>query len=128
MTTYSPPIPSEPTSAPAHEQTTAPLEASAGEPILESLALLDHRTQLALYATFTLGATPLEISMTSQGRTRRSAVTYLVGDTLRASGMPPSSISLQMTPASRSGPWSMNVLRPTHPTANCSKCSSKARG
>jgi O-antigen/teichoic acid export membrane protein len=47
-------------------------------------ALLDHRLTLALFAAFTVAASPLELSMTSQGRTGRSAVTYLVWDTARA--------------------------------------------
>lgn len=46
--------------------------------------LLDHRPLLALYTGLTVAASPLELSMTSQGRTRRSAITYLVWDTARA--------------------------------------------
>lgn len=46
--------------------------------------LLDHRLLLALFTGFTVAASPLELSMTSQGRTRRSAITYLVWDTARA--------------------------------------------
>jgi hypothetical protein len=45
MTTQAPLIPFEPTVVTTEEQTTAPLEASAAEPILDSLALLDHRTR-----------------------------------------------------------------------------------
>jgi hypothetical protein len=44
MTPHAPPISPEPTVA-APEQTTTPLEASDGEPILDSLRLLDHRTR-----------------------------------------------------------------------------------
>ena len=47
-------------------------------------ALLEHRLTLALFAGFTVGASPLELSMTSRGRTGRSAITYLVWDTARA--------------------------------------------
>jgi O-antigen/teichoic acid export membrane protein len=46
--------------------------------------LLDHRLLLALYTGLTVSASPLELSMTSQGRTRRSAITYLVWDSARA--------------------------------------------
>jgi hypothetical protein len=48
MTTRAPLLPSqpsEPSTAPEPEQETAPLEAGATEPILESFALLDHRTR-----------------------------------------------------------------------------------
>nr|WP_242345242.1 oligosaccharide flippase family protein [Anaeromyxobacter sp. SG22] len=46
--------------------------------------LLEHRLPLALYTGFTVAASPLELSMTSQGQTRRSAATYLVWDSARA--------------------------------------------
>ena len=46
--------------------------------------LLDHRLLLALYTGFTVAASPLELSMTSRGQTRRSAITYLVWDSARA--------------------------------------------
>jgi O-antigen/teichoic acid export membrane protein len=46
--------------------------------------LLDHRLLLALYAGLTVAASPLELSMTSRGQTRRSAITYLVWDSARA--------------------------------------------
>jgi FHA domain len=45
MTTRAPLIPSQPTVAPPAEQTTAPLEASDAEPILDSYPLLEHRTR-----------------------------------------------------------------------------------
>jgi FHA domain len=48
MTTRAPLLPSqpsEPIAPPEPEQETAPLEAGATEPILESFALLDHRTR-----------------------------------------------------------------------------------
>ncbi|WP_242360297.1 MULTISPECIES: oligosaccharide flippase family protein [unclassified Anaeromyxobacter] len=50
----------------------------------ENPGLLDHRLLLALYTGFTVAASPLELSMTSQGQTRRSALTYLVWDSARA--------------------------------------------
>ncbi len=50
-------------------------------------ALLEYRVELALYTALTLGAFPLEVSLTSQGRTRQSAVAYLVSDSLRAVAM-----------------------------------------
>jgi O-antigen/teichoic acid export membrane protein len=46
--------------------------------------LLDHRLLLALYTAFTVASSPLELSMTSRGQTRRSAITYLVWDSARA--------------------------------------------
>jgi hypothetical protein len=45
MTTQAPLIPSEHTVAPPPEQPTAQLEPAAGEAILDSLALLDHRSR-----------------------------------------------------------------------------------
>ncbi len=46
MTTQAPSHPSDQaTTLPAHEQPTARLEAGADEAILDSLALLDHRTR-----------------------------------------------------------------------------------
>jgi hypothetical protein len=45
MTTEAPLHPSQHTVAPQREQITAPIEAGATEPILDSLALLDHRTR-----------------------------------------------------------------------------------
>jgi hypothetical protein len=45
MTPHAPPISAEPTVTAPAEQTTTPLEAYDGEPILNSLPLLDHRTR-----------------------------------------------------------------------------------
>lgn len=45
MTSQAPPTSPEPTTSPAREQRTAPLEAPDTEPILDSLELLDHRTR-----------------------------------------------------------------------------------
>jgi len=45
MTTQAPLQPSQHTAVPPREQDTAPLEAATAEPILDSLALLDHRTR-----------------------------------------------------------------------------------
>ncbi|PTL77354.1 lipopolysaccharide biosynthesis protein [Vitiosangium sp. GDMCC 1.1324] len=50
-------------------------------------ALLAHRGTLAVYTAFLIGAFPLEISLTSQGRTKHSAIAYLVSDVLRALSM-----------------------------------------
>ncbi|MET0403907.1 MAG: oligosaccharide flippase family protein [Cystobacter sp.] len=50
-------------------------------------ALLEHRTTLALYTAFLLGSFPLEISLTTQGRTKQSALVYLASDTARAAAM-----------------------------------------
>jgi O-antigen/teichoic acid export membrane protein len=50
-------------------------------------ALAEHRAALALYTACSIGAFPLELSMTSQGKTRRSALTYLVSDLLRAAAL-----------------------------------------
>ncbi|MFZ5469174.1 MAG: lipopolysaccharide biosynthesis protein [Myxococcota bacterium] len=52
--------------------------------LLNNPQLLEHRTSLALYCGCTLGALPLELSMTAQGKTRQSAIAYLVSDGLRA--------------------------------------------
>jgi O-antigen/teichoic acid export membrane protein len=50
-------------------------------------ALLEHRWTLAAYTALLLGSFPLEVSLTSQGRTRQSALVYLVSDALRAVAM-----------------------------------------
>ena len=42
---------------------------------------------LALYTAFLLGSFPLEISLTSQGQTKHSALVYLVSDAVRAAAM-----------------------------------------
>ncbi|WP_225411470.1 lipopolysaccharide biosynthesis protein [Stigmatella hybrida] len=49
--------------------------------------LMDYRLPLAVYTGLLLGSFPLEVSLTSQGRTRQSAVVYLASDTLRAAAM-----------------------------------------
>jgi O-antigen/teichoic acid export membrane protein len=51
---------------------------------LSNPALLEHRLELALYTALLVGAVPLEISMTAQGRTGRAAATYLVSDASKA--------------------------------------------
>jgi len=50
-------------------------------------ALLHYRVPLALYTALLIGGFPLEVSLTSQGRTRQSAVAYLVSDSLRSLAM-----------------------------------------
>ncbi|HSP77586.1 MAG TPA: lipopolysaccharide biosynthesis protein, partial [Myxococcaceae bacterium] len=55
--------------------------------LFDNPALAEHRWTLAAYTAFLLGAFPLEVSLTSQGRTRQSALVYLVADALRAFAM-----------------------------------------
>jgi len=50
-------------------------------------ALLEYRLPLAIYTALLLGSFPLEVSLTSQGRTKQSAVVYLVSDSVRALAM-----------------------------------------
>ncbi|WP_224249158.1 lipopolysaccharide biosynthesis protein [Hyalangium gracile] len=50
-------------------------------------ALLEFRVPLAIYTALLIGGFPLEVSLTSQGRTKHSAVVYLVSDSLRALAM-----------------------------------------
>ncbi|QSQ26979.1 oligosaccharide flippase family protein [Pyxidicoccus parkwayensis] len=50
-------------------------------------ALAQYRLPLAAYTAFLLGSFPLEVSLTSQGRTKASAVAYLVSDAVRAGVM-----------------------------------------
>nr|WP_211194002.1 oligosaccharide flippase family protein [Pyxidicoccus fallax] len=50
-------------------------------------ALAGYRLPLAAYTAFLLGSLPLELSLTAQGRTRASAVVYLVSDAVRAGVM-----------------------------------------
>lgn len=50
-------------------------------------AILDYRGSLALYTMLTMAACALEIGLTSQGKTKVSAVIYLVTDTTRATVM-----------------------------------------
>lgn len=61
-----------------------------GPPLAEALgnpALLPHRLELAAYTALAIGAFPLELSLTSRGKTRQSAVAYLVSDALRAAAL-----------------------------------------
>jgi O-antigen/teichoic acid export membrane protein len=51
---------------------------------LTNPGLAAHRAELALYTALFVAASPLEISMTSRGRTRLSAASYLVCDATRA--------------------------------------------
>jgi O-antigen/teichoic acid export membrane protein len=55
--------------------------------VLSTPGLLQHRFELAGYTGLLVAALPLEISITSQGRTRLAAVTYLASDTLRAAAL-----------------------------------------
>jgi O-antigen/teichoic acid export membrane protein len=50
-------------------------------------ALLEYRWPLAIYTALLMGAFPLEASLTSRGRTRESAVAYLVSDSVRSVAM-----------------------------------------
>jgi O-antigen/teichoic acid export membrane protein len=50
-------------------------------------ALLEFRAPLAAYTALLLGAFPLEISLTSQGRTKHSALVYAVSELVRMAAM-----------------------------------------
>jgi O-antigen/teichoic acid export membrane protein len=50
-------------------------------------ALLEFRAPLAAYTALLLGAFPLEISLTSQGRTKHSAFLYAVSEVVRTAAM-----------------------------------------
>lgn len=52
--------------------------------LLNNPELLHYKWQLALYTAGLLGSYPLELWFTSRGKTRFSAVSYLVSDTVRA--------------------------------------------
>jgi O-antigen/teichoic acid export membrane protein len=54
---------------------------------LSTPALADHRRELALYTGLLVAALPLEVSLTSRGRTRLAAATYLASDALRAAAL-----------------------------------------
>jgi O-antigen/teichoic acid export membrane protein len=54
---------------------------------LSNPALLAHAGELALYTGLFVAGAPLEISMTSRGRTRIAAATYLTSDALRAAAL-----------------------------------------
>lgn len=61
-----------------------------GEPVASALQnprLLDYRWELAVYTAGLVAASPLEVLLTSQGRTRHSALMYLLSDGLRAGAM-----------------------------------------
>jgi O-antigen/teichoic acid export membrane protein len=63
---------------------------SFGEPVaayFKNPALLEYRTPLAIYTWCLLASFPLEISLTSQGKTKLSALSYLISDTSRAALM-----------------------------------------
>jgi O-antigen/teichoic acid export membrane protein len=49
--------------------------------------ILEYRGLLGTYLVCAIGAYPLEMALTSQGKTRQSAVSYVVWDTLRAAAM-----------------------------------------
>jgi O-antigen/teichoic acid export membrane protein len=55
--------------------------------LFENPALLEHRGALAAYTAFLLGSFPLEVTLTSQGRTGHSARVYLVSDAARTAAM-----------------------------------------
>ncbi len=55
--------------------------------LFDNPALLEYRGALAAYTGLWLGSFPLEISLTSQGRTKQSALVYLVSDALRSATM-----------------------------------------
>lgn len=50
-------------------------------------ALMDYRAPLAAYSALLIGGFPLEHSLTSQGRTKHSALAYLLSDSVRAAVM-----------------------------------------
>ena len=54
---------------------------------LSTPGLLAHRFELAIYCGLLVAASPLETSITSQGRTRAAAVVCLVSDGLRAAAL-----------------------------------------
>lgn len=62
---------------------SGPLLATA----LSTPALAEHRLELAAYTGLLVAALPLEVSITSQGRTRLAAATYLASDALRAAAL-----------------------------------------
>ncbi|HZN94593.1 MAG TPA: oligosaccharide flippase family protein, partial [Myxococcales bacterium] len=54
---------------------------------LSNPALVGYRFEQAVYVVCFMASSTLEISLTTQGRTRRSAAAYLVSDTVRALAM-----------------------------------------
>jgi O-antigen/teichoic acid export membrane protein len=63
--------------------TSGPWLASA----LSTPQLAEHRLELALYTGLVVSAFPLEASITSRGRTRLAAATYLSSDALRSAAL-----------------------------------------
>lgn len=61
------------------------LEPVAG--LFSNPALVKYRWPLAIYTALLVGSFPLEVALTSQGRTRESAVAYLVSDSVRSVAM-----------------------------------------
>jgi O-antigen/teichoic acid export membrane protein len=61
------------------------LEPVAG--LFSNPALLEYRWSLAIYTALLLGSFPLEVALTSQGRTREAAVAYLATDSVRSVAM-----------------------------------------
>ncbi len=60
---------------------------SAGPWVSRALSnpeLLDYRLELALFIGLVVAASPLEVSLTTQGKTRCSAATYLASDGVKA--------------------------------------------
>jgi O-antigen/teichoic acid export membrane protein len=55
--------------------------------LFSSPAIAEHRWPLGLYVFGILASWPLEISLTSQGKTKLAAAAYLVGDFLRAAAL-----------------------------------------
>ena len=50
-------------------------------------AIADYRWLLGIYIAALIGSSPLEVSLTSQGKTKASAACYLISDSLRAASM-----------------------------------------
>jgi len=54
---------------------------------MQNPGLLEYRWQLAVYVAGLVGSMPLEVTLTSQGKTRASAMLYLGTDVTRAAAM-----------------------------------------
>lgn len=54
---------------------------------LSTPGLVEHRAELALFTALVVAAAPLETSITSQGKTRLAAVSYLASDAIRAGAL-----------------------------------------
>jgi O-antigen/teichoic acid export membrane protein len=50
-------------------------------------ALGEYQLPVALYVLFLMSSKPLEMSLTSQGKTRSASIAYVISDTLRAASM-----------------------------------------